>query len=332
MLDLKQLHYATTLARHRNYARAAAALDMSQPALSRSISGLEAAVGVQLFNRTRQGVEPTAFGARLLSRGEVLLTDVAELERELKLMQGLEIGVLRVGAGPYPADMCVGPAIGRLAEQHPRLRVEIDIGEPRVMLQHVLTAKIDLAIVELSVAEQDPRLATEPLPKHAASFCCRSGHPLLAEKTPTLERVFEFPFACTKLPARVAEMFYRLAPAGSIDPDTGDYLPPIKVDSFALAKAVVLSSNAVALSPRGLIAAEVRSGHLVTLPFRQPWLHTNYGFVYLKERALSPGTQAFMAEVKAVELELVETERHLHAHAPARTRKSRAVVDPNAAA
>jgi len=95
---------------------------------------------------------------------------------------------------------------------------------------------------------------------------------------------------------------------------------------------VVLSSNAVALSPRGLIAAEVRSGHLVTLPFRQPWLHTNYGFVYLRDRALSPATQAFMAEIKAVELELVETERHLDARAPARTRKSRADVDRNAVA
>jgi DNA-binding transcriptional LysR family regulator len=332
VLDLKHLRYATTLARHRNYARAAEALDMSQPALSRSISGLEAALGVQLFNRTRRGVEPTAFGARLLSRGEVLLTNVAELERELKLMQGLEIGVLRVGAGPYPTELCVGPAIGRLAEQYPRLRIELDIGEPRVMLQHVLTAKNDLAIVELSVAEQDPRLVAEPLPKHAAAFFCRSGHPLLAEKAPTLERVFEFPFACTKLPTRAAEMFYRLAPTGSIDPDTGDYLPPIKVDSIALAKAVVLSSCAVGLSPLGLIAAEVRSGHLVALPFRQPWLHTNYGFVYLRDRALSPATQAFMAEIKAVELALVGTERHLDAGAPTRTRKSRESVDRNGVA
>ena len=332
MLDLKHLHYATTLARHRNYARAAEALDMSQPALSRSISGLEAALGVQLFNRTRRGVEPTAFGERLLARGEVLLTSAAELERELKLMQGLEIGVLRVGAGTYPADMCVGPAIGRLAKEHPRLRIELETGHWRVMLQQVLAAKIDLAVVELSVAEQDPRLVTQPLPGHAATFFCRSGHPLLAEKAPTLERVFEFPLACTKLPARVAEMFYRLAPAGSIDPDTGDYLPPIMVDSIALAKAVVLSSDAVALSPLVLIAAEVRSGHLVTLPFRQPWLHTDYGFVYLRDRALSPATQAFMAEIEAVELELVDTERHLHARAPARTRKSRADVDRNTVA
>lgn len=160
----------------------------------------------------------------------------------------------------------------------------------------------------------------------------KAGQLQLAEKAPPLERVFEFPLACTKLPARVAEMFYRLAPAGSIDPDTGDYLPPIMVDSIALAKAVVLSSDAVALSPLVLIAAEVRSGDLVTLPFRQPWLHTGYGFAYLRDRALSPATQAFMAEIEAVELELVETERRLDARAPARMRKSHADVDGNTVA
>ena len=117
MIDLKQLHYAITLAKHGNYARAAEALDMSQPALSRSISGFEATLGVMLFNRTRKGVEPTAFGERLLARGETLLTGARELERDLVLMQGLDLGVLQIGAGPYPADMCVGRAIGNLARR-----------------------------------------------------------------------------------------------------------------------------------------------------------------------------------------------------------------------
>ena len=309
MLDLKQLHYALTLAKHRNYARAAEALDLSQPALSRSIAGLETALGIKLFDRTRQGVVPTAFGERLLTRGSALMTDASELERELKLMQGLEFGVLRVGAGPYPADMCVAPAVGRLAAKHPRLRVDVDTGDVREILQAVMRAHVDLAVVELSIAETDARLATEPLPHHAGSFFCRAGHPLLAEKAPTLERMFQFPFACTQLPARAAAMFYRLAKAGAIDPDTGDYLPPIKVDSIALMKGVVLSSDAVGLSTLGLIATEVAMGKIVALPFRQPWLHTNYGFAYLKEHALSPAAQALMVEIKAVEKELVEAER-----------------------
>ena len=58
-----------------------------------------------------------------------------------------------------------------------------------------------------------------------------------------------------------------------------------------------------------LIAADIAAGEIVALPFRRPWLRTNYGFVYLKDRSLSPATQAFMAEIKAVEAELVKAEQ-----------------------
>jgi DNA-binding transcriptional LysR family regulator len=311
VIDLRLLHHALTLARHRNFARAAEALDLSQPALSRSIAGLETALGVRLFDRTRQGVEPTAFGERLLTRGATLLTNAVELERELVLMQGLEIGVLRLGAGPYPADLCVGPAIGRLTEQHPRLRIELSTGDWRAIMREVLGAQLDLAVIELSATEEDARLSTEPLPPHDTSFFCRAAHPLLADTAPTVERIFEYPFACTKLPARAARMFYRLSKTGAIDPDTGDYLPPIKVDNFALAKSIVLSSDAIGLAPPGLIDREVRAGQLATLPFRQHLPQTKYGFVYLKGRALSPAAQAFMVEVKSVEAELVAAEKRM---------------------
>ena len=72
---------------------------MTQPALSRSIAGLEAALGEQLFNRARQGVEPTSFGEVLLARARSLLDEATELERDFRLLRGLDIGELRVGAG-----------------------------------------------------------------------------------------------------------------------------------------------------------------------------------------------------------------------------------------
>ena len=122
MLDLRLLHQAITLASFRNYARAAQALHLTQPALSRSIAGLEQRLGEKLFNRTSRGVEPTAFGALLLARSQALLDGATNIEREFKLMRGLELGELRVGSGAYPAQMSVGKAIGRMLNRHPRLR------------------------------------------------------------------------------------------------------------------------------------------------------------------------------------------------------------------
>jgi len=301
MLDLRLLHQALTLARHRNFARAAEALHLTQPALSRSIASLESALGERLFDRTRQGVEPTSFGRMLLARAQPLLDDAAELERDFRLLRGLQIGELRVGAGAYAAELSVGQAAGRLMGRHPQLRVELTNSDLRSLVTDLLQHRLDLAVVELSLVEGETGVATEALPEHAGCFYCRTGHPLGQLAAPSLEQVLAYPYVGTRMPQRVAAGFLELARVGRIDADSGDYLPPVKVDSIQLAKTVVLQSDAVGAAPLALLATEIRAGQLQPLPLRPDWLHTRYGFAYLRERQLSPAAQAFMAEVRAVE-------------------------------
>lgn len=311
MLDLKLLRQAVVLAKHRNFARAADALHLTQPALSRSIAGLEAAVGAKLFNRTRHGVEPTAFGELLLARGGALLEGARELERSIALMRGLDVGELRVGAGAYPSELSVSTAVGRLLMQHPKLRVEVTTTDLRTMVGDVLAGKLDLAVVETSMTKDEPRLAVEQLPEHPGLFYCRAGHPLCCESAPSLERIMEFPFVGTRMPARVAQPFLRLAKVGAIDPESGDYLPTVKTDSLQSARDVVLASDAVGAAPMSLIARDIQAGRLAVLKTRVPWLCTSYGFVYRRDRLLSPAAEALVAEVRAVEAELVREELQL---------------------
>ena len=311
MLDLKLLHQAVTLARHRNFARAAEALHLTQPALSRSIAGLESVLGEKLFHRTRQGVEPTAFGELLLSRGRSLLDDATDLEREFKRMRGLEVGEVRVGAGAYPAELSVGRAVGRLLERHPKLRVDLTVTDLRTLAAALLDAELDLAVLELSLIEADPRVATEKLPEHPGHLFCRAGHPLLDGRPAPLERILEYPYVGTRIPPRLSKMFLELANAGIIDRDTGDYLPAVKVDSIRTAREVVLASNAVSAAPLPLIAPEIKSGKIATLPVRLPWFKTGYGLAYLSDRPLSPAAEAFIAELRRVEAESVAERRTL---------------------
>lgn len=309
MLDLRLLHQALTLAHHRSFARAAEALHVTQPALSRSIAGLEASVGEKLFNRTTRGVEPTALGGMLLARARTLLDESKEIERDFTLMRGLEIGELRVGMGVYPAEMIVGRAVGSLMKRHPKLRIELLQTDLRALVEAVLARTLDLAVIELTMLDEDPRIATEPLPRHRGFFFCRAGHPLTKLKRPTLDDILAFPFVGTRLPKRVADAFFRSAQGGTADQVSGDYLPPIKVDSVRVARDVVLESDAVGVTPLGLIAEDIDAGRLVALPLQLPWMHTAYGFAYLSDRELSPAAHAFMAQVRSVEAELVAAEQ-----------------------
>jgi DNA-binding transcriptional LysR family regulator len=301
VLDLRLLHQALVLERHRNFARAAEALHLTQPALSRSIAGLETALGERLFDRTHQGVEPTAFGRMLLSRACTLVDDAAELERDFQLFRGVHIGKLAVGAAIFPAALSVGQAAGVLMGRHPRLNIELSTSDLRTLLDQVLQRKLDLAVIELSMAEDETGLATEALPEHPGCFFCRAGHPLAGQPRPGLKQVLAYPYVGPRLPQRIARDFLQLVKVGRIDADSGDYLPPVKVDTVAVAIDVVLHSDAVGLAPLALLAPDVRAGRLLALPLRLDWMHTRYGFVYLRDRQLSPAALAFMAEVRAVE-------------------------------
>ncbi len=262
VIDLHLLASAIALARHGNYAHAADALHLSQPALSRQIAALESSLGVRLFDRGRKGAEPTAFGRLLLERAEPLLSDATDLERAIRLMQGLEAGDVSVGAGLYPAELSLGSAIGRLVSRHPGLRVDVTVADWRQLIDGVLGKRFDLAVAELAGMTRNPRLALEPFPRHAGVFFCRAGHPLLDDRVLTLRRVLAFPLVGPRMPARVHRLIARHVKGGTVDRETGDYVPPIKTEGVSVAKSVAASSDAIGLAPLALITAEIEAGAL----------------------------------------------------------------------
>jgi DNA-binding transcriptional LysR family regulator len=187
----------------------------------------------------------------------------------------------------------------------------VTTGDWRSIINATLTTHLDLSVLELSVVEDEKRLAVEALPRHPGVFFTRPGHPLQSEASPTIEHLSAFPFAGPKLAPRAAGAMAKLLKQGTTDPSSGDYIPPIKVDSIRLAKDAVRASDAVSLAPLAAITAELASGTLVALPFKAPWLYTNYGFVHLVGRSLSPAAQAFMERVRKVEQEIVMEEERL---------------------
>jgi DNA-binding transcriptional LysR family regulator len=287
LLDLRQLEHVAALAEHGSFTRAAAALGSSQPAFSRSIQAAERAVGARLFDRTRKGAMPTALGKLVVERARRVLREAAELSREVAVALALEIGQVRVGVGPYPAEISVGKAAGRLARRWPGIRTELVVGHWETLTEAVAQGELDLAVIEISVAEADPRLCVEPLPQHPGFFFCRRGHALTGRGRLTLDEIRGFPCASPMLPER-----FPLA------------VSSIRADTFQLAKRVVLESDAVGLAVHTMIEAELRDGLLAALDVDAPWLLTRYGFVSLANRTASPAALAFMEEVRAIESEI----------------------------
>lgn len=310
-LELRQLRHVIALARYGNFARAAESLSISQPALSRSIQSIERAVGTRLFDRTSAGVVPTAIGQRLVENGADMIGRAEETEREIKLMMGLEIGELRVGAGPYPAEISVGQAASRFLQEYPRLSLEVAVGDWRYMTPRIARGDIDIFVGTGSMAREDPRLSIEPLPSHQGYLFVRTGHPLTTRATVELGDVTAYPLASTSLPPEIsAHLKIGQEPFGTISRD-GVFVPRVRLDTFRLARQIVLQTEAVGIATAAQIAEDVRLGRLRVLPLLLPWLRSTFAIIRLAERTPSPAEHAFCRILRGIEAEVIGVEAEL---------------------
>ena len=198
-IELRLIRHAIAVGQHGNFARAAEALHLTQPSLSRSIAALEDTLGVPLFDRTPKGVTPTTFGRVLLERGETVLQREADLRREIALLAGLEIGSLVVSAAPYMNEVLIARAIGRIAAAHPNLRIDCRSVHPFEVVRQVIAGEADLGMANLFGLDRESRIAVEPLPSRRVYLACRPGHPLTRIADPSLAQALQFPLVTTRL-------------------------------------------------------------------------------------------------------------------------------------
>jgi len=300
-IELRLIRHALAVGRYGNFARAAEALHLTQPSLSRSIAALEGALGVTLFDRTAKGVTPTASGRVVLQRGQEMLEREAAMRREIGQLEGIEVGTLVIAAGPYPAESQVAEAVARVASAHPGLRIECRALDTLQVVRDVLTECADVGITTVDGLEHEPRLVIEPLPQRRAYIACRPGHPLTHEPALTLERVFQFPLVSTVLRGEQAAT----AAGRGGGAAEGDYVPQVLVNSVAVAKVIARGSDLLLPGTAATLADEVAAGRLVILDVDAPALRTRYGLFYLRERALAPAARVFVDALHRVEAEPV---------------------------
>ncbi len=292
MIELRHLEHALALAEHRNFARAAKALHMSQPALTRNIQALEERMGLPLFERMRSGVEPTDAGQLLLKRAKAILGQTDDLMREVGgVGTGVQAG-LRVAAGPYPAGMIVGPAVASMLGKWPELHFDIIVDHWVDAIRKLRDRRVEFAICEASEV-RDGDLESLPLVRHKVSPVVRSGHPLLHAGDLTFKQIMEWPLAVSaRLPPRVLS---KMVPASRLK---GGFDPAVHCEDNGLLKTLVQESDLVGFFTLSMVEDELSSGRMVALEVDEPWLTTGFALFHLKDRALSQVAVEFIREIQ----------------------------------
>jgi LysR family transcriptional regulator for bpeEF and oprC len=126
---LQQLAAFAETAKHGSFAAAARETGQAPSTLAKGVARLEAALGVKLFHRTTRQVSLTADGERLFRRCQRLLGEVEELQAEAAGVRAAPSGTLRIDLPIVLGRKLVLPVLGRLAERHPALSLDIRLSD-----------------------------------------------------------------------------------------------------------------------------------------------------------------------------------------------------------
>ena len=162
-LDLRKLRYFVAVAEHLNFGRAAEALHIAQPVLSRQIRALETELKVRLFDRSSKGTALTPGGEQLLSDARPLLAQASALLRRVGVADTFTVG--------FMPGLIVTPAARLLASRHPGLRVDVRRTTWDDQVEVIHDGRVDAGYVRLPVPAdglrivplfEEPRVAVLP--------------------------------------------------------------------------------------------------------------------------------------------------------------------------
>ena len=182
-LDLRRLRYFVAVADSLSFVRAAAAVHMTQPALSRQIAALEHSLGTRLFERSRQGTELTAAGREILDQARDLLRAASALERAARTA-GRAATRFTIGFMPGTDAASI---ITTFQHRHPDLQVDAVFTSLADQVDFVTDGRVDIAFTRLPIG---PRaLQVVPLFEEALMVAISRHHPLAARHTVSLAEV-----------------------------------------------------------------------------------------------------------------------------------------------
>jgi DNA-binding transcriptional LysR family regulator len=298
---IRRLEMAIAIDTHRSFHRAARALGVSQPSLTRALQVLEEEMGARLFERGKSDCKPTTFGEIVLTHARRIMSEVAETKREIALLQQLQIGEFSVGTESSGIQHWIASAIGELCAAHPQLKL-LTSEHPCHQLQDVLMAsEIDVAVGEAIGLDGNPDIVVSRLPRRPGGVVCRGDHPLTRLGHVGIEDLQRYRLVGPLMPRRLGMHFSPASTFGTMSGDSRYFVPAVVCPDWNAIREVVGRSDAVAFRARAQLQRPENLGDLVILPFEPSWLVTEFAIMWRRDRMQHPALKAFRNAVRCSE-------------------------------
>jgi DNA-binding transcriptional LysR family regulator len=177
-LKTRQLLLVVALAEEGSIHRAAATLNITQPAASKLLRELEEMLAASLFERMPRGMRPTLYGDALIRHARMVLGSLDRAQEELAALKAGRLGQVAIGAITSPGVRLLPAAVAAVKRMHANIRIVVEIDTSNVLLERLAQDKLDVVTGRLFPEHDKLQLHYESLAGEPVHAVVRRGHPL----------------------------------------------------------------------------------------------------------------------------------------------------------
>lgn len=293
LLHERRVRAFVALTEQHHMPSVAESIGITQPAVSMAVRQLEESVGAPLFERTARGMIPTQAGAALAFRLKRAMAEIRHAAADIASLQGIEHGVVTVGALPLGRTRLLPESIAGLVSAHPGLRVATVEGSFETLAASLRAGDLDFILGALRPADYANDLEGAPLADDELAIVARAGHPLAQRGELAGGDLAQARWVLPRLHTPNRTLFERALERRGLPPPN----LVVETSDLAVLRGVLLASDLVtAISPRQL-SYELGAGLLRILPFPLPDTRRVIGITRRTDSLVWPGARLLMDEI-----------------------------------
>ena len=294
-LKLRDLDILATLIDAGSMGKAAARLNVSQPAVSKAIAELEDALGVRLVDRGRRGITPTSYGLALKRRSVAIFNDLRQSVQDIDFLSDPTTGELRIGTTDPLSVAVISPCIDRLSRKHPRMSFHVVADDTAALYREVMERNIELAICRM-LGPLPSDLSAEVLFHDSLAVLTSAKNSLTRRRRLTLADLVNEPWVQLPPDSLFGSMVVQLFRANGYEPPH----PTVITHSEYLKNDFLAKGRFLTVLPRFMLKVPGWYPRLKALPVDLPNTRRPIGLITLKNRMLTPLAQLFIANVRTI--------------------------------
>lgn len=285
-ISISRLQQLVSVAKAGSISKAAEELNISQPALSRSIAALEDYYGFEIFNRVGHGVKLTSAGMQVIELSTPILQHMKALDRNFRLFGTGKIGALSVGMAPLLASQTLGALAGDFFSSARQASLQTVIRPGPALIEGLNNDEIELLVYPEGYIEATDNLEIQVAGTIEPVCVVRGTHPLAGQQGLQQKDLKSFPWASSVVPEALNEITL-----------SNQFI----CDNYHIMREALLSSDMIAICSKSFVAKQLTDGSLCQLDVEGLSIPiTTVYIAKLKSQTNSPLAEEFVAKLEKI--------------------------------